>query len=83
MWLGFSVCLSCFSPHDLSEATGGTPLAVSPLPQFPDSAGLGQPPCSVLHVEKQSDIDALDSLGDRIKRCDRYFRWESLKLDVE
>lgn len=60
MWLGSSVCLSCLSPHDLPEKAGVAPLAVSPLPQFPDRAGCGQPGGSVLHVEKQSDADTLN-----------------------
>lgn len=50
MWLGFSVCLSCLSPHDLPEKAGKASLAISRLPQFPDSAGRGQPPGSVLLI---------------------------------
>ena len=47
---GSGVRLPCAGPHDLSEATGGAPLALSPVPQLPDPAGLGQPGGSVLHV---------------------------------
>lgn len=53
MWLGFSVCLSCLSAHDLPEEAGVAPLAIGPLPQLPDPSGHSQPAGSVL-LKKQS-----------------------------
>ena len=51
MWIGAGVCISCFDPHDLSEAAGEAALAVSGRTQFSHPAGLGQPGRSVLHVK--------------------------------
>lgn len=68
MWPGFSVCLPFLSPNDLPEKAGAAPLAVSPLPQFPDPAGHGQPAGSVPHVEKQSEHRHSEPFWSKIKK---------------
>lgn len=85
LWLGLSVCLSCLSAHDLSEKAGVAPLAVGPLPQFPDPDGHSQPAGSILCVEKLKQLPSFRSFSFtsswpscNLKEYISDFRWESL-----
>lgn len=54
LWIGFSVCISCISPHDHPETAGDAEVEDSNFPQFTNLTGCGQPGGSVFHVEVAS-----------------------------